>query len=740
MSSTTTNWILKLFDKVSSPLKTIEKNTKRTTQSGDRLKSSFKRISAINFYGVGQGIESLNQQLQSAVKPGVEFQSGLAEVEAITGVTGEKLEALGEKARKSALQFGGKAGESLDTYKTLLSRLGPAIAKSPEALEKMEHNVRTLSKTMGGDATASVDALTTALLQYGVDLSDPIKAQKTMGEMMNVMAAGAKEGAAEVPGISQALKVAGVQASQSNVSFVATNAALQALAAGGKEGAQAGTALRNILGKIAGEDIIPKEAADKLRMLGVNMDIVSDTSIPFTDRLRELKKAQADATVIAQTFGVENAAGANILLDSIDAQEELKKKINGTNTAAEQAAVIMDTYSEKMSRMNAWFSDLGITIFNATENALPFVKVMGDVAFTGSQLGTVFSGLGPVMGSFNNTTLKPLGNRLRKVRLQSLLTGISFKSLGLSGLLGAIGAWTLTGSIKALSMAIKSIPVIGWILAIVGALITLFSYLWSNSEKFRGFIYATWNVIKLVFGKVWAFISPILDWIGEKFVSVFYGIWTTIKTVFGNVWGFLKSAFSFIKGIVSNALGTISGVFSNIFGGMYDTVVEVFKKMWKKIKYYIDLITKPIKVVGGFIAKMWGEVTGSDFAGEVADAVDEGYDKANKEFDEKDKIGNPVKEAIEATTKTKERTKQFEKGTAPKLDGNNNNSTATGNGGGSGSSSGSKTVKALNVQLTVNNNIAVKDGSDFMNRKDEILTYIVGRINDTMKDALIAAT
>jgi len=75
--------------------------------------------------------------------------------------------------------------------------------------------------------------------------------------------------------------------------------------------------------------------------------------------------------------------------------------------------------------------------------------------------------------------------------------------------------------------------------------------------------------------------------------------------------------------------------------------------------------------------------------------------------------------------------------TNPTLDGITNVGGSTkGTGTGTGASS---TPKMLNFTMNVNNNFSVKDGADFMARKEEILDYVLGRMNDTMKDALIAA-
>lgn len=393
------------FDSLKKSAESVETSTKKGFGG---VNSMLKQLS---FTNITSQLQNLSSGLQDINAPGMTFTSSLAEVSAITGVTGSALDDLAKKAKASAAEFGGSASESLESYKTILSRLGPDIAKSPKALEEMERSVRILSKSMGGDTTGSVDALTTSLLQYGVDLSNPIEASKEMTRMMNVMAAGAQEGAAEVPQVSAALKVAGVALKQAKVDFEAGNAALQALAAGGKEGAEAGVALRNVLGKMAGEDVLPKEAAEKLKRLGVDMRVVSDTSLPFTARLRELAKAQGDATIMAQVFGTENAAAANILLSSVDAQDELRKQITGTTSAVDQAAIVMESREEKLARFNASIENSKIAFFEATGGATAYLEPL-------AQLGTTFSSFVPLV-SMAGSAFKTLGST---TMVQSLAT------------------------------------------------------------------------------------------------------------------------------------------------------------------------------------------------------------------------------------------------------------------------------------------------------------------------------
>jgi TP901 family phage tail tape measure protein len=432
MSNAITTWTLQFTDAISAPMGRVKAVTDALVERTDKLGQSFKRLNAIDLQAISQSAQNLNDRFANLNAPFISYESGLAEVSAITGVTGAALDDLGKKAKDSAEKFGGSATDSLTTYKTLLSRLGPDIAKSPEALAKMEENVRTLSKTMGNDAVGSVDALTTAMLQYGVDLSNPVTAQQEMTTMMNIMAAGAKEGAAEVPAIADALKVAGVQAKQSNVSFAETNAVLQELSKGGKNGAEAGTALRNVLAKMSGEDVLSKDAIGKLDKMGVNMKIVSDTTLPLTTRLRELKKAQGDATAVAQIFGIENAAAANIMLNSVDAQDTLKGKIEGTNAAQEQAAIMMDTVAEKQSRLSAFFTNAKITLGEYTAAFTPYISagaggisLMADLKNAHEGYTIAMNGLKTMLGLTENQSLLTAAKTKIVAVAQGIWTGIT---------------------------------------------------------------------------------------------------------------------------------------------------------------------------------------------------------------------------------------------------------------------------------------------------------------------------
>lgn len=282
----------------------------------------------------------------------------LADFSAITGVTGAKLKEFGDIATQMSNDFGTSVVENIEAFKGTLSRLGPGFAESTVAVQKMGESINILSKASGMDATESMDALTTAMLQFGVDLSNPITAANEGAEMMNVMAAAAKEGAAEIPQITQALVVAGTSAKAAGVSFEETNAAIQMLATGGIYGAEAGTALRNVFIRLQAPT---QEARDQMQAFGIDarevgVALTSQGLGAAMDLLKTKFANIADpverAALLNEIFGESAQNAAQVLMDkSGPAFAEFTAKITDTATAQEQASVKMDTMSERFGRL-----------------------------------------------------------------------------------------------------------------------------------------------------------------------------------------------------------------------------------------------------------------------------------------------------------------------------------------------------------------------------------------------------
>ncbi|MGV4501959.1 hypothetical protein ACQ1PX_10800, partial [Ornithobacterium rhinotracheale] len=75
----------------------------------NRFGDCLKRIRAIDWMAATEGVNRLGSRISEAAKVGEDFEASLLDVSAIAGVSGEKLDALGDKARELAKTFGTEA-------------------------------------------------------------------------------------------------------------------------------------------------------------------------------------------------------------------------------------------------------------------------------------------------------------------------------------------------------------------------------------------------------------------------------------------------------------------------------------------------------------------------------------------------------------------------------------------------------------------------------------------------------
>ena len=364
---------------INQTLNTFSENTTKAIEGVAKTVKESTKLPNLNLEALLSLTDRASTAISDLYAPGVALEKNLSELSAITGVTGEGLKAIEMAARDTAKTFGTSAVDNVEAYKMMLSQLSPDIAKNSEAMKLMGENVNILSKQMGGDTIAATDVLNTSLNQFGVSMEDPIKAAKVMTEMMNIMSAAAQNGSAELPQIKQALEQVGMVAKTTGLSFAETNAYIQLLDQAGKKGSEGGVALRNVLTTLSEGRFTSKLAADGLKAAGISTDYLANSSIPLHERLKTLRKIQGDTALMTKVFGKENMAAAIALINTADEAEAMSKKIEGTNSAVEQAGVIMESTAEKNARLTAQVEDFKISIFNATSGAFGYAGAIGNI-------------------------------------------------------------------------------------------------------------------------------------------------------------------------------------------------------------------------------------------------------------------------------------------------------------------------------------------------------------------------
>lgn len=554
-------------------------------QLNDRLRALGGKLFVLN--NIKEALSNFSSSMESAIAPGIALDTSLKDLSAIGGVTGKELDQISHAARKTAQQFGIAASGAVESYKLILSQLGPEIANNSTAMDAMGKHIATLSKTMGGDATAAATVLTTAMNQYSIDTTDASKAAQKMGEMMNVMAAAANEGSAELPQINEALKQSGMVAASAGVSFEELNATIQVLDKAGKKGAEGGVAVRNVIQELGKGRFQVDEVQRSLASYGISVTDLEDKNKTLAEKLRLLQPLQKDGALLTKMFGTANAAAALAMIQGVDTIQTYTQKITGTNTAVEQADIIMSSYAEKTARANAWMNDFKISLFHATQSFMPYLSAVGKGI---GEMGTFSTGLvsmisivrmlpfGQLAGGFTRATTAFIGYT------RTLLSGFGQINLATAVTSGTTTAWGLITqkvvrgmilpALRSVGIAMMNIPILGWIAAAVSGLAWLGAYLWDTSKQFREITMGIWEVISFVGGKVW-----------NVFATWFTTIWQGIRKVY--------------DGVVS-VLTTILNVGSKVFNGLVDIVRKAVAWIGDKLGFVFQPIAALVdKIFGG---------------------------------------------------------------------------------------------------------------------------------------------
>lgn len=275
---------------------------------------------------------------------GLGFEEQMAELEAITGITGDQLTFLGDEAIRIGKRFGVGASDVAESIK-LIASANDELKDTKGALSGVAEAALLLKTASGRDLKESTDVLNLSLNQFNAEAS---RAE----EFANVLAASTKVGAAEMDDLGSAIVKAGVAANLANINFPELNAAIQVLAKGGEKGQLAGTGLKGVflkLDTVANRNLRPSVVG--LEQALRNLNEILDQ--PGIDR----------NTALLKLFGLESIRAGGLLLKNVDLFARFRDEMTGTNVATEQANVRLRTLLSRLKILGARFGEIFLKTF-----------------------------------------------------------------------------------------------------------------------------------------------------------------------------------------------------------------------------------------------------------------------------------------------------------------------------------------------------------------------------------------
>lgn len=595
----------------------------------------------INLNGTAYtGVAQLDEALGNVLVDVQKTQSWFGSLKDAIGASSIKLDAFIGVVEKVSQAFQSLVGSSLD-------------------FEQQQANMRTL---LNGD-TEATDNLIGKIREYGkatvYDRSGLIEAQKTMmafgldaeyafGKLKNIgdIALGDKQK-------MQSLALAFSQMSST--------------------------------GKLMGQDLLQMINA------GFNpLEVISQkTGKSIAELKEEMGKGAISAEMVAQAFEWATEEGGRFYQGAETAAQTTAGKIAKVKDQIDDFKISLFEWSHGLT---AWIAEMGNMVVPISQ-AIPMFKVFYNISASAFKhlkaldFAGMLGGIGRkatearislafMRKDIETCSMASLGFIRNTVRA-TMAVG-RFATVGLFNAVKGMGAYLLSlvtggaasrtfanvatasfakfalsakAACRAVSVAVTSIPIVGWIAAAVAAVIGLVTLLWNKSEGFRRVVFGTWEAVKAAVSNalqyvktaaqmVWEVLKRVFEWIRglfERLRDSVVRIFTSIGEFFSSVWGWMAETAGKAVDWMSRKLG---GVATWIKTKMVDPIKNAFTGMWNVVRDVFDKILTKLGKLFAPIRELWNKLFPKDKMKDVKLAYAEGADKGTKSWEKSKNKGD----------------------------------------------------------------------------------------------------
>lgn len=344
--------------------------TASTTSMEKKAKGNFTAMSVAAVAASTVIVASFRSLITSTASYG----QALSDVQAATRGTAEDLAKL-EQAASSA-------GDELATSTTdalgAVEALAKAGVSTADIMGGALPGALTLAAAGSMEVADAAEIAAATMTQFGLSGGDVV-------HIADLLAAGAGKAQGEVSDLSQALKQAGLVASQTGLSVDDTVGSLAAFASAGLLGSDAGTSFRTMLLRLTPQS---KEAADEMERLGLNAFDAKGEFIGITAfagqlqaQLKNLTTEQRNSA-LATIFGSDSIRAANVLYtQGAEGVAEWIDKVNDQGFAADTARIKLDNLNGDLKKFSAATNDASAKVGNSLTPAFRVLTQIGTAFF-----------------------------------------------------------------------------------------------------------------------------------------------------------------------------------------------------------------------------------------------------------------------------------------------------------------------------------------------------------------------
>ena len=591
----------------------------------------------------------------AAVKTAADFDSGMSKVAAISGATGDDLDALREKAR----EMGAKTKFSASEAAAAMEYMAMAGWKTEDMLGGIE-GIMNLAAASGEDLATTSDIVTDALTAFGLSAADS-------GHFADVLAAASSNANTNVSMMGETFKYAAPIAGALGFSVEDTAEAIGLMANAGIKGSQAGTSLRTIMNNLAGEVKICGQNIGEVTIQTTNAD---GSMRELSDLLADCRAAFSQLSESEQAAAAEALVGKNAMSGFLALMNAGEADINKLSSAIENcdgtsqrmADTMQDNLEGQLTILKSQLQELAISFgeilmpvirdfVSALQKAVDWFNGLSDgtkrlittLALLVAAVGPVLIVVGKVMSAVGTImTWAP--------KIASAVTTVMSWGPKIASAIGVV-----KGALSSLWAVLMANPII-LIIAAIAALVAAFVYLWNHSESFRNFWINLWENIKTAVTTVVEAVKTFLENAWNAISETAQAVWNGIKEFFSGIWEGIKTVVTTVTEAISTAITTAWTAIYEFFEPLLSALQYLFETIWQAIQILIgmalDWISEKITTIWNAIVEFLTPVLEGirDFFQTIWDAISNAISTAlNAIKTTVENIWNAIKSFISTT-------------------------------------------------------------------------------------------